>query len=187
MITINLPVGTIQTIINIDDPRIEVPIEEALEYLKGEEEPKNIRTMDTQYNIIENNSIKSIKFDYGVNYIYKIKKYDVINNPNMKYFKVKLQYFNDQIKEMIVPSFVKFFTKATRQFTPVEFIGKADALYDYRGQYVRIKSCEEIDFIPKEYYNMNINATNEIQSAFYYNGIYSYIYYINFFKEKEVK
>ena len=34
--TINLPVGTVEKIINIDDPRILVPIEEVKEYLDAD-------------------------------------------------------------------------------------------------------------------------------------------------------
>ena len=38
--TINLPVGTVDKIINIDDPRVLVPIEQVKEYL--EEDKKHV-------------------------------------------------------------------------------------------------------------------------------------------------
>lgn len=189
MIAINLPVGTIRSIIDIDNPKVDVSITDAYNFM-NENEANYIRSMDTSYNLItkqneKNKEYNIIEFDHNINFINKMKIQPILNNINVKFFKVLIRYWNDIQKESIFPGYVKLFSKTTKQFVPVEFISKSDMLVDYMGYNAQARSCEEIDFKPTEYYNILLSSTNNVQTNFYYDGILSYVCYINFVKDKE--
>lgn len=188
MITINLPVGTIHTIVNLDDKRVEIPIEQAYEIMKKDPD-KYIRSMDTSFDIvnkeINGKDLKMVEFQHEISFINKMRVLPIINN-KVIYFNVTIRYDNGEEKDVIVPSYVKFFSKTLKQFIPIEFISKSDMLVDYRGYFAQVRNCKEAtDFTPTEFYNMYMNSPNDIQMTFYYDGILSYVCYNNF-QKKEV-
>lgn len=177
-IIVNLPVETLNTIIDIDNKLVEVPIIE----FNGDDS-KTIRTMYT----IPDCSEKIIKYEHDISYITHISKETVVNTNNIRYFKISFTYYNDKTVEYIIPGYVKFFSKTTRSYVPVEFIKKSDMLIDYQGYNVQVNNNEAVQFEAVNYYNIIINSANDMQTTFYLNGILSYVSYNNFNKKELVE
>lgn len=172
--TINLPVQSIKTIINIDDKRVEVPITQYLENFENSD--FQIRTMFS----IPDSTEKIITYNHDIDFITSIKQEDVHNTNNIKYFKIIAKYYNNIQLEFILPGYVKFYSKTIKNYVPVEFVKKSDMLIDYQGYNVQIISNEPIEFEATKYYSIQLNSSADITVPFYLNGILSYISYNNF-------
>ena len=192
MATINLPVGTIHSIVNIDDPRVIIPVEDALAFMEANASDKKIiRGMETTVEIKQKKrgeqEFNVLDFKHDVNYITKFRKMPILNPINVTYYNTKIRYCNDAEYDVIIPSYVKFYSATTKQLVPIEYINKSDILYDYRGYNAQVREIAEIDFKPTEYYNMIISSPSDISMTFYYDGILAYVSYINFAKDNSVK
>lgn len=180
---INLPVGTINTIINIDDPRVLVPINEAAELFGMDSaKPPVIRSMYSMPEITE----KIVNFKSDVSYISHIYKDEITKQPeNVKYFKIHVKYFpSEKEVDLIVPSYVKLFSRGAKSYVPAEFIRKSDILVDYTGYYVQVFDNAELsteEFSPKEYYHIDLTTNNnQYLITFYFEGIFASIANVNF-------
>jgi hypothetical protein len=188
MTTINLPVGTIQSIVNIDDPRVNIPIEDAFNFMQSTNDDKKLirgmeSTVELKSKTNNNQEFNVLNFKHDINYIVKLRKLPILNPINVTYYKVKIRYFNEKEYDFVIPSYVKFYSATTKQLVPIEYINKSDILYDWQGFNAQVRELEETDFKPTEYYNMIINSPNDISMNFYFNGILGYVSYINFSKE----
>ena len=187
MITVNLPVGTIHTIVNIDDPRVNIPIEDAYEQFNKLDEKTKFRGMETTVEIKDkkrnDQEFKVLDFKHDINYIEKFKRLPILNPINVTYYNTKIRYCNDVEYDVIIPSYVKFYSATTKQLVPIEYINKSDILYDYRGYNAQVREIAEVDFKPTEFWNMIIKTPNDISMNFYFDGILAYVSYINFTKE----
>lgn len=175
--TVNLPVNSISTIINIDDPRVTVPIEEMCELFKSDGE-KTIRSMYSTPNVEE----KIITYDHDVSYITKVSKKQINDTYDIKYFKLHIKYFpSEKEVDLILPGFVKLFSRTAKSYVPVEFARKSDILTSYTNDIVQILSNEPIeDYSPEEYYNIQLTSYKDNLITFYLDGILCNVYYNNF-------
>lgn len=189
--TVNLPVQSVQTIIDIDDPRLEIPIDEAIARFAESKGSTVIRSLFAEPTLVASTFRKdqNIEYNYGVSYINKITKKTVENvNSDIKYFDVKVKYFNDRIFNFLVPGYVKFFSRTLNAFVPVENMKKSDVLIDYAHNIVQmLKKTECREEIPmpeiSEFYSIRLsNEKAEIIVPFYFNGILSHVYYNDFQK-----
>lgn len=180
--TINLPVNTIKNIINIDDKNVLVPIENIIQSL-AENSDKPIRSMYTIFNIIDNNNIE---FNHDISYITKCVKLPITNTNDIHYYELNVKFYNDKEVKLVIPGYVKLFSKTAKTFVPVEFIKKIDILIDYQGYNVHVLSNTPLeDFKCDEYYNIQLNSNNDDFTSFYFDGILGYVYYNNFQKDSE--
>lgn len=187
MTTINLPVGTIHTIVNIDDPRVNIPIEDAFEQFNKLDDKTKFRSMETTVEVKDkqkgDQEFKVLDFKHDINYIERFKRLPILNPINVTYYKTLIRYCNEQEYEIIIPSYVKLYSATTRQLVPIEYINKSDILYDYRGYNAQLREIEETDFKPTEFWNMVIRTPNDLSMNFYFDGLLGYVSYINFTKE----
>ena len=191
--TVNLPVQSVHTIVDIDDTRLEIPIEEAMNRFAESKGSSVIRSLFSEPTLIASSFRKdqNIDYNYGVSYINKITKKQVENvKPDIKYFDVKVKYFNDKVFNFLVPGYVKFFSKTLNAFVPVENMKKSDVLVDYAHNIVQMLKKTEYrkDDNPaapeiSEFYSIRLsNEKAEILVPFYFNGILSHVYYNDFQK-----
>jgi hypothetical protein len=183
--TVNLPVDSIHTIINIDDPRIEVPIEELIESMKTDGD-KPVRSMYSTPNIDE----KIITYEHDISYVTKLTKAAINDTNAIKYFKLHVKYFpSEKEVDIILPSFVKLFSRTAKSYVPVEFARKSDILTSYTTDIVQILSNEPIEeYEPKEYYSVQLSSNKDNIITFYLDGILCNVYFNNFnIVEKETE
>lgn len=194
--TVNLPVQSVHTIIDIDDPRLEIPIEEAMNRF-AEKGSTVIRSLFSEPAIVASTfrKDKNVDYNYGISYINKItKKHTDIINPDIKYFDVKVKYFNDRVFNFLVPGYVKFFSRTLNAFVPVENMKKSDVLVDYAHNIVQMLKktelgTEETPPVPEvlDYYSIRLSSEKaEILVPFYFNGILSHVYYNDFQKNPTI-
>lgn len=195
--TVNLPVQSIHTIIDIDDPRLEIPIEEAMNRFSEGKGSTTIRSLFSEPAIVASSfrKDKNVDYNYGISYINKItKKYTDVTNPDIKYFDVKVKYFNDRVFNFLVPGYVKFFSRTLNIFVPVENMKKSDVLVDYAHNIVQMLKKTELGVegnppVPEisDYYSIRLsNEKAEILVPFYFNGILSHVYYNDFQKNPTI-
>ena len=154
--TVNLPVGTLTDIINVDDPNVLVPIESVVDSFKKDSE----KTMRSMFSIPDINE-KTVRYTSDIAYLTSCKKETIINTNKVRYFKVQVKYFpSEKETELIIPSYVKLFSRTAKSYVPVEFIRKSDILTDYTGN-------------------------NQYPVTFYFNGIFANVFYNNFNKPVE--
>lgn len=194
--TVNLPVQSVHTIIDIDDPRLEIPIEEAMNRF-AEKGSTVIRSLFSEPAIVASTfrKDKNVDYNYGISYINKItKKHTDIINPDIKYFDVKVKYFNDRVFNFLVPGYVKFFSRTLNAFVPVENMKKSDVLVDYAHNIVQMLKKTELGTdenppVPEvlDYYSIRLSSEKaEILVPFYFNGILSHVYYNDFQKNPTI-
>lgn len=184
MVTVNLPVGSIKSVINIDDPNVNISIEEAMELINSSDKP--IRSMYSMPETCENPKGvgKIVKYTHDINYITKINKNKITSNNVINYHELVIRFNDNKEYTFIFPSYVKLFSRTTKTFVPVEYVKKSDMLIDWKNLTAQVLSNNPVNFTPEEYYNIIINANDNNSSTFYINGLLSYVYYNNF-KEKE--
>lgn len=195
--TVNLPVQSVHTIIDIDDPRLEIPIEEAMNRFSEGKGSTTIRSLFSEPAIVASSfrKDKNVDYNYGISYINKItKKHTDVTNPDIKYFDVKVKYFNDRVFNFLVPGYVKFFSRTLNIFVPVENMKKSDVLVDYAHNIVQMLKKTELGVegnpsVPEisDYYSIRLsNEKAEILVPFYFNGILSHVYYNDFQKNPTI-
>lgn len=195
--TVNLPVQSVHTIIDIDDPRLEIPIEEAMNRFSEGKGSTTIRSLFSEPVIVASSfrKDKNVDYNYGISYINKItKKHTDVTNPDIKYFDVKVKYFNDRVFNFLVPGYVKFFSRTLNIFVPVENMKKSDVLVDYAHNIVQMLKKTELGVegnppVPEisDYYSIRLsNEKAEILVPFYFNGILSHVYYNDFQKNPTI-
>lgn len=202
--SINLPVESVKTIIDVDDRGVEIPISDALNIFVSQNDKDGddvkIRTMNSiAYVPSEYVDQRSIPLDVievehdDVN-IVNIKKRQIEKTNDLKFFKVKLTFINDLTREFIVPSFVKFYSSRTGSFVPVEFLRSRHILTDYTGNIVKADDSELVeDFKMTDYYTIKVvydleekNLDEAKEKAlpctcnFYLNGVLANVAYNNF-------
>lgn len=195
--TVNLPVQSVHTIIDIDDPRLEIPIEEAMNRFSEGKGSTTIRSLFSEPAIVASSfrKDKNVDYNYGISYINKItKKHTDVTNPDIKYFDVKVKYFNDRVFNFLVPGYVKFFSRTLNIFVPIENMKKSDVLIDYAHNIVQMLKKTELGVegnppVPEisDYYSIRLsNEKAEILVPFYFNGILSHVYYNDFQKNPTI-
>lgn len=198
--SINLPIECLETIINVDDRRFEVPIQDAINKLQ-EEGVNYIKSYNTLVTIPEEMENKKyvedeyISISNGSYFVNKIERKPVEKTNDLRFFKLDLEFADGRTKSYVFPSFVKFYSMHKGTFIPVEFLKSRDLLYDYSGRMVRIEDSEEIsDFKLTDFYNIKIAYEKDIENFddrkiwfnFYINGILANVSYNNFqIKDKD--
>ena len=192
--TINLPVQSVKFIVNVDDPKLEMPINNALDFfLNKNKEPRVIRSLFAEPVILASSfrKNKNVDYNYDISYINKILKKPIDGvTDGIKYFNIKVKYFNDKIDDFIVPGYVKFFSQTLNAFVPIENIKKSDVLIDYQDNIVQMLKKYEygVDDNPPvpditEFYSIKMSSEKaEILVPFYFNGILSHVYFNDYQK-----
>lgn len=172
---IDLPVNTINSTVNVDNPAVLDSIKTMAEtFMKDSATRPVIRSIYS----IPDTSDKLINIKTDLSFITAINRFNITKKPdNVKYFKIHVKFFpNEKEVDLIVPSFIKFFSKSARAYIPAEYIRKSDILIDYQGWNVQVFENEEItDYkLPGEYYHISINTNNDHYFVtFYYDGIFA--------------
>jgi hypothetical protein len=198
--SINLPIECVDTIIDIEDRRFEVPIQDVMDKLQNVDYIKSYNTLVSIPNEMENRKYiddEYISITNGSYFINKIDRKPVEKTNELKYFRVELEFANGIKKSYVFPSFVKFYSMHKGTFIPVEFLKSRDLLYDYSGRMVKIEDSEEVkDFKLTDYYNIKIAYERDIENIeektiwfnFYLNGVLANVSYNNFqIKEKDTE
>lgn len=193
-ITVNLPVQSVKFIVNVDDPKLEMPINDALDFFNNKnKDSRVIRSLFAEPTLIASTFRKdrNVDYKYGVSYINKIVKKPIEGaSDGIKYFNVKVKYFNDKIDNFIVPGYVKFFSRTLNAFVPVENMKKSDVLVDYQHNVVQMLKKfeygqEDTEPVPDitEFYSIKLSCEKaEMLIPFYYNGILSHVYFNDYQK-----
>ena len=195
--TINLPVESTQTIIDVDDPRVDVPAEEAFStFSKRQDDERKFRSMNSimvvepEYTGQRDIPDEKIQRDHDIVIIKDIKKRRV-EKTGIKMFKLNVIFRNGNQKTMILPSYVKLYSSHTGNFIPVEFIRSRNLLMDYQGDYAKVADSVELENFPMtDYYSYKviyeidenyINNGHAIPGVcnFYLNGLLCNISFIN--------
>lgn len=195
--SINLPVETLDTIIDVENKMFEINVKDAIEKLKTNE-VEYIKTLNTLVEIpeemenrkyVEPEHISIINDTYFIN---RIEEKQIEKTNELKFFKIDFEFYSGIKKSYIVPSYVKFYSSHKGQFIPVEFLKSRDILVDVSGRMVKIDDSELVtDFEMTNYYNIKIayekdeNETDErkIWFNFYLNGVLANVSYNNFQKK----
>lgn len=198
--SINLPVECLNTIIDVDDRRFEVPIQDAIKKMQ-DEDVSYIRSYNTLVTIPEEMENKKyveneyISISNGCYFINKIERKHVEKTNELRFFKLYVEFADGRTNTYVFPSFVKFYSMHKGTFIPVEFLKSRDLLYDYSGRMIRIEDAEEVtDFELTDFYNIKIAYEKDVETYddrkiwfnFYINGILANVSYNNFqIKEKD--
>jgi hypothetical protein len=185
--TVNLPVETLTHIVNIDDPRVLVPTTDVKQFsMETSNDAKPIRSM---YGIPVVND-KLVDFGTEISYLTQFVKSNIKETNAVRYFKLRIRFFpSEKEVDMIIPSYVKLYSRTAKSYVPVEFARKSDILVDYTGNITQILSNELIeDYNPTEYYSLKVSVNNpEHLITFYFNGILANVCFNDFdIKLKEI-
>lgn len=181
--TVNLPVESLTSIINIDDVRVLTPVEEMVESFTKDSK-QNIRSMFSIPDINE----KIVKYTHEISYITDCTKNEIKKTNEIRYFKIRVKYFPSETeKDLILPSYVKLFSRTAKSYVPVEFIRKSDILTDYTGNIVQVLANEQdTEFKPTEFYSIKLSvANNNYPITFYLDGIFANVFYNSFELDEE--
>jgi hypothetical protein len=198
--SINLPVECLNTIIDVDDRRFEVPIQDAIKKMQNED-VNYLRSYNTLVTIpaeMENKKYveeEFISISNGCYFVNKIERKHVEKTNDLRFFKLNVEFADGRTNTYIFPSFVKFYSMHKGTFIPVEFLKSRDLLYDYSGRMIKIEDAEEVkDFKLTDFYNIKIAYEKDIETFddrkiwfnFYINGILANVSYNNFqIKDKD--
>jgi hypothetical protein len=198
--SINLPVECLNTIIDVDDRRFEVPIQDAIKKMQ-DEDVSYIRSYNTLVTIPEEMENKKyveneyISISNGCYFVNKIERKHVEKTNELRFFKLYVEFADGRTNTYVFPSFVKFYSMHKGTFIPVEFLKSRDLLYDYSGRMIRIEDAEEVtDFELTDFYNIKIAYEKDVETYddrkiwfnFYINGILANVSYNNFqIKDKD--
>lgn len=207
--SVNLPVTYVYTIVDAENRRFEIPINEAIENFV-EKKIEFIKTINTTISVNEGIELSKyvnpeyIEINHGTSYINNIEK-RIINEENLKYlkehikfYKIELEFSDERKMELIVPSYVKFYSMHKGVFLPVEQLKNRDILMELGERMVKVSDAELItDYkIPNEYYNIKVTFDRQYDEDegikeypnLYLNGVLVNVAYMNFNKSfDEVK
>lgn len=189
MSTINLPIKSLNNIVDVDNRMLVVSMETAINTLNElaaakDDRPTGIRTLATTPTC--HGTKTTFKYDYCfINKI--IKKPILFVNNEIKYWWVTFKFSTEKVIRVLVPAFVKFYSLNSMAFVPVEFMKKSDLLVDTQEHMVQVINKEEVtgeealEVGKDEYYNIIVNSNNEnYMLQFYFNDILSCITYNNY-------
>ena len=125
--SINLPVETLETIVDAENRMFEVNVKDAIEKLntEGVDYIKTINTLVSIPEEMENRKYvepEYITITNGTYFINKIEEKQIEKTNELKFFKIDFEFYNGIKKSYIIPSFVKFYSSHKGQFIPVEFL-----------------------------------------------------------------
>ncbi len=189
MSTINLPVKSINNIVDVDNRMLIVSMDDAIKNLETlakakDDRPTGIRTLAATPTC--HGTTTSYKYEYC--FINKINKKPIqFVKPDVKYWYVTFKFSTEKTIRVLVPGFVKFYSTNSMSFVPVEFMKKSDLLVDTQEHMVQVVNKEEVigsealELNKDEYYNIIINSNNDnYMMQFYFNDILSCITYNNY-------
>lgn len=174
--TINLPVESVQTIIDIDDPRVNIPAKESMSiFAKKQDDERKFRSMNSIM-IVNPDFVGSrdipddqIARQHDIVIINELRRRKIEKTNEMKFYKINLVFRNGNTSSMIVPSYVKIYSAHTGTFIPVEFIRSRNLLIDAAGNYVKTSDAEQVeDFKLTDYYSYKV--IYEVDEKFVENG-----------------
>ena len=199
--SVNLPVESIQTLIDINDKNVEIDINAAMKKLK-EKSDESIQSLNTivtaEYKDPEKKIFEKACYDHDTFTISSIERKKIEKTNDIKFYNVRIEFSTGIIKEFVVPSFIKFYSSQRGIFIPVEYARNKDILLDYTGNIAKID-----DAVLNESFKMtdfySINTTYELDESpdlneymkilnecnFYLNGILTNIPYNNFQKKDD--
>ena len=200
-LSINLPVETVLSIIDVNDKRVEVDMKEALKRFKGKSD-ETMQSMNTvvtaQYKDLDLKLFEKAYYDHCTFTIYNIDRKKIERTNELKFFNVRIEFSTGKVKTFTVPSYVKFYSSQRGIFIPVEYIKNRDILIDYTGNIAKIDDAAlNESFKMTDFYN--IATTYEVEESpelneyskilnecnFYLNGVLTNISYNNFQKKEE--
>lgn len=188
MSTINLPTKSIFNIVDVDNRKLVISIDDAIKELaelsKETDKPTGLRTLFATPECVSNTT----RFNYEYCFLNKITKNKITKiNPEVKYWEITFKFYTDKAITFIVPGFVKFYSLNNRTFIPVEFMKKSDLLVDTHERMVQVVEKTEmtgeeaLKLNEDEYYSFSINSSsNNYISQFYFNDILAMISYNNY-------
>ena len=201
--SINLPVECLSTIIDTNNKNILISVNDAIKYFNGknnetEEEAKGIQTLNTIATIDEEYTELNIPFDsinveHDVFMINSFKRKPIVKTNPVKFYSISVEFTNGICKDLIVPSYVKFYSYFTGSWVPVEHVRARHILMDYTGSMVKSSDATLLpDFNMTDYYNIKVsysldemyitsdNKPINCTCNFYLNGILANVSYNNF-------
>lgn len=187
--SVNLPIDAINSIVNVDDRRVEISIDEAANIL-GEKKAECIRSLNTLVDLPEEFMNQQfvepeyIKINHTYSYINNIEKKKIGETNELKFYKLHVEFSTGIVKDLIVPSYVKFYSSHKGMFIAVEHLKSRDILVDYSFKMVKVEDAEEIkDYqMPEEYWNIKVAYDEDEGMNFYLDGILANVSYNNFNK-----
>jgi hypothetical protein len=197
--SINLPVESLETIIDVENRLFEININDAIKKLSAEKD-SYIKTMNTLVTIPEEMENKKyvepeyINIEHGTYFINNIEEKEIEKTNELKFFKIDFEFTNGIKKSYVFPSYVKFYSSHKGMFIPVEFLKSRDILMDISGCMVKIEDATEVpDFEMTNYYNIKVAYERDednfderkIWFNFYLNGILANVSYNNFQKKEK--
>lgn len=174
--TVNLPVESVHSIINIDDPRVNVPANEVQNlFAKYQSDESKFRSMNSIM-LVDSDFVGSkeipdnmIERQHDIVIINEVRRKKIEKTNEVKFFKVQVNFRNGNSDTMILPSYVKLFSAHTGNFIPVEFIRSRNLLLDSAGNYVKVYDTEQVeDFKMTDYYSYKV--IYEVDEKFVENG-----------------
>ena len=210
--SVNLPTTNLNTILNVEDRRFEVPINEIIEEF-NDKKIEYIKTINTVVSVDEAVELTKyvkpefIHMKHDISYINNIEK-RIINEENMKYLKENIKFYNISLEfadgrtmDLTVPSYVKFYSMHKGIFIPVEQLKNRDILMENNKKMIKVSDAElATDYnLPNEYYNIKVTFDRQFDEeenvkeypSLYLNGILVNVAYMNFNKsfddQKETK
>ena len=210
--SVNLPTTNLNTILNVEDRRFEVPINEIIEEF-NDKKIEYIKTINTVVSVDEAVELTKyvkpefIHMKHDISYINNIEK-RIINEENMKYLKENIKFYNISLEfadgrtmDLTVPSYVKFYSMHKGIFIPVEQLKNRDILMEIGEKMIKVSDAElATDYnLPNEYYNIKVTFDRQFDEeenvkeypSLYLNGILVNVAYMNFNKsfddQKETK
>lgn len=210
--SVNLPTSNLNTILNVEDRRFEVPINEIIEEF-NDKKIEYIKTINTVVSVDEAVELTKyvkpefIHMKHDISYINNIEK-RIINEENMKYLKENIKFYNISLEfadgrtmDLTVPSYVKFYSMHKGVFIPVEQLKNRDILMEIGEKMIKVSDAElATDYnLPNEYYNIKVTFDRQFDEeenvkeypSLYLNGILVNVAYMNFNKsfddQKETK
>lgn len=197
--SINLPVESLETIIDVDDRMFEISVKDAMEKLVKEKD-SYIKTMNTLVTIPEEMENKKyvepqyIEIEHGTYFINSIEEKEIEKTNELKFFRIDFEFANGLQKSYVFPSYIKFYSSHKGMFIPVEFLKSRDILLDISGKMIKIEDAIEVpDFEMTNYYSIKIAYEKDEESFddrklwfnFYVNGILANVSYNNFQKKEQ--
>ena len=157
------PENTLTKVLNNYDPKLLVPIESLLEQDK---------VVSTCTNPTRSENGKDIVYQHDLLFINKIVKLNN-NGENNKtpFYKLTYSVNSGKTQDMIVPGFVKFYSRTSRSYCRLNLLSKTDVLVDYQLYDVKILNIEECEK-PESAFIYKLTVSSSVDwISFYYNGI----------------
>lgn len=117
--SVNLPVESIQTIIDVNDKGVEISIEDAMKRFKRKSD-ESLQSMNAMifvtYKEVEKKNFEKANIEYSVFNITDIERKKIEKTNDIKFYNVRLEFATGIIKKFVVPSYVKFYSSQRRNF-----------------------------------------------------------------------